>query len=619
MEKLGPYQLVKRLGRGGMGTVYEGVDAISGQRAAVKVLAAPLCDDPGFRDRFDAEVEALRKLNHPGIVRLLGHGEQQGQVFYVMELVEGASLEAELQRGRRFDWREVAGIGIQMARALRHAHDRGIIHRDIKPGNLLFTPDGSVKLSDFGIARLFGSGRATGPGSVLGTVEYMAPEQAEGRPIDARADLYSLGCVLYALLARRPPYRASTLPEMLAMYRSCRPEPIGKFAPDAPEEFEKTVAQLLEYEAARRIASATVLSRRLEAMLDESVPLADTVASEIPDERGGAGPAGVGTPGRESAPLEARPALGPTPAMPPSERFPPSMHRGPPRAGPAEELPETRECTPAPPPPQRSEPEPSGSRFEPVHVHELDRVPHEAGSRGLMAPQTWALAIGFLLVGLSVWYLLQPLTADQLYDKIAGRTADGEIESLVQAEDLIRQFLLSFPKDSRSTTLRKQEREIQLYRLERKFDRRAAGLIRSETLLPVERDYLEAIHYARFDPQRAVRKLRAIVDLYDHRVDASGPIGQCLELVRRRLERLTEQIQQFAPRELEQLNDHLIEAEELFATDPARARAMCEAVIELYSDRPWAATLVGRARRDLEAHPAAKTGNSPGPKENGHR
>ena len=139
-----------------MGAVYRAVNVETDEPAAVKILSASLADDADFRQRFEAEIETLRKLRHPNIVRLFGFGEEEGQLFYAMELVEGNSLEQELQNGRRFDWREVAQIGLEMCRALRHAHDRGIIHRDIKPANLLLAVEGHVKLSDFGIARLFG-------------------------------------------------------------------------------------------------------------------------------------------------------------------------------------------------------------------------------------------------------------------------------------------------------------------------------------------------------------------------------------------------------------------------------------------------------------------------------
>ena len=151
-----------------------------------------------------------------------------------MELVRGSSLEDELRAGRRFDWREVTDLAIKLCRALKHAHDSGVIHRDIKPANLLLSEDGEIKLSDFGIARLFGNTRLTSDGGVLGTAEYMAPEQADGRVVTDRCDQYSLGGVMYALLAGRPPFRAGTLLEMLQLQRYAEPEPVRRYAPDTP-------------------------------------------------------------------------------------------------------------------------------------------------------------------------------------------------------------------------------------------------------------------------------------------------------------------------------------------------------------------------------------------------
>ncbi|NLE37880.1 MAG: serine/threonine protein kinase, partial [Pirellulaceae bacterium] len=136
-EKLGPYRLGRRLGRGGMGAVYEGLNEETGDRAAVKVLSGQFSHEEDFRQRFASEIETLRRLRHPNIVRLFGFGQQDDQLFYAMELVDGISLEEELRQGRRFHWQEVLRIARQTCDALRHAHDRGVIHRDIKPANLL--------------------------------------------------------------------------------------------------------------------------------------------------------------------------------------------------------------------------------------------------------------------------------------------------------------------------------------------------------------------------------------------------------------------------------------------------------------------------------------------------
>ncbi|MGD9645964.1 MAG: serine/threonine-protein kinase, partial [Pirellulales bacterium] len=265
LEKLGPYRLGRRLGRGGMGTVYAAVEDTSREPAAVKVLSAHLADEEGFRERFEAEIETLRKLRHPNIVRLFGFGEQDDVLYYAMELVEGTSLEEELQAGRRFTWQEAAQIGIQVCRALRHAHDHGVIHRDLKPANLLAARDGTIKLSDFGIAKLFGNVGMTGDGGVVGTAEYMSPEQADSRPVTHRADLYALGAVLYALCAGRPPFRARSLVEMLEMQRTAMPDPLRRFAPDVPDEFAEIVAALMSKDPEARPPTALVLGRRLEA------------------------------------------------------------------------------------------------------------------------------------------------------------------------------------------------------------------------------------------------------------------------------------------------------------------------------------------------------------------
>ncbi len=542
IEQLGPYRIVRELGRGGMGTVFEGVNRETDEPAAVKLLAAPMARDENFRERFATEIETLKKLNHPNIVRLFGFGEQDGHLFYAMELVDGCSLEEELGRGRRFDWREVTRIGIDTCRALRHAHDRGVIHRDIKPGNLLLTAAGQVKLSDFGIARLFGNTRLTAAGSVLGTAEYMAPEQAEGQPASPRSDLYSLGAVLYVLLSGRPVFWAKSLPDLLHKQRYDKPDPIGQHAPDTPVMLQQIVMQLLDKDPERRIANPTLLARQLQAM-ERGLSL--DPASDLPETK---------TTAAFKYPDEAEAA---------------------------------EETTPE-------------GHFTQVPEEELDRIETAKTRPALISPQTWALAGSLIAVGLVVWYFLQPPSADALYGKITARTAAGAITSLAAAADDIEEFLMRFPEDSRCEQLRDYQREIDLHRLEQKFKLRAKGLAGTENLVPIERAYLEAINYVQFDPERAVAKLQALIDLYNHRAERSGPTGQCLELARRRLAQFREQLDRQTVQHLALIQDRLDRAKRLSETEPERAQAMYRAVIELYQHKPWAAQAVRRARDVLE-------------------
>lgn len=274
--QLGPYTIQSRLGRGGMGAVYEAVDTTSGDTVAVKVLASHLADDPGVRSRFEAEIEALKNLRHPGIVRLLAFGEQDDQPFFAMELVRGKSLEQILRAGRRFTWQETVAMAIEITRALKVAHDNGIVHRDLKPANLLVAdaPAGTdpvadrvtVKLADFGIAKLFGGVGHTALGHVVGTAEYMAPEQAAGRPIDHRADLYALGLVMYAMLTGSPPFRGTQLTEVIDKQRRATAPRVASLVADVPPEFDELVARLLSKEPAQRPASALALGRLLLAI-----------------------------------------------------------------------------------------------------------------------------------------------------------------------------------------------------------------------------------------------------------------------------------------------------------------------------------------------------------------
>ncbi len=337
--QLGPYAIQSRLGRGGMGAVYEAVDTTSGDLVAVKVLASHLADDEGVRSRFEAEIDALKNLRHPGIVRLLAFGEQDDQPFFAMELVRGQSLEQLLRGGRRFTWRETVAVAIEISRALKAAHDQGIVHRDLKPANLLVADpslgaaeaqvrvaqDGndtttggsdkvSVKLADFGIAKLFGGVGHTALGHVVGTAEYMAPEQAAGRPVDHRVDLYALGLVMYAMLTGSPPFRGTQLTEVIDKQRRAIPPRVASLAPDTPAELDELIARLLAKDPAQRPASALALARLLSA-IETLRPLPQSSGGPVVEKDAPGSNASLGPTAHERSNRPTRPNEGIGPAV----------------------------------------------------------------------------------------------------------------------------------------------------------------------------------------------------------------------------------------------------------------------------------------------------------------
>ena len=231
------YELGPVLGEGGMARVYRGVDRQLRRPVAVKVLAAPFDRDRSFLERFRREARAAAGLSHPNIVAVFDSGSDDGTHFIVTELVEGETLADRLRRDGPMPPEEAVAVAVDIARALAAAHERGLIHRDIKPGNVMVLPDGRVKVVDFGIARAAGSDTLTGTGVVLGSTAYLSPEQAGGQPVDERADLYALGCVLYEMLTGHVPFRADT--PIATMYRhvnedaplpprSCRSRPSSR-------------------------------------------------------------------------------------------------------------------------------------------------------------------------------------------------------------------------------------------------------------------------------------------------------------------------------------------------------------------------------------------------------
>jgi serine/threonine-protein kinase len=261
----GRYELEGRLGVGGMSTVHLALDHRLERHVAIKLLAEHLADDPTFVSRFRREALAAARLVHPNIVQVFDFGFDEGhhQHFIVMEHVSGHSC-AELLRDRgHLDVEQGIEIVTQACRGLDYAHRNGVVHRDVKPGNLLVSDSGGVKLADFGIARALDQSSITQVGSVLGTAAYLAPEQARGEEAGPRADLYSLGVVTYQLLSGRLPYEATSLSELTLMQQRERPTPLEDLNPRVPPQLADAVSVALEIDQESRPADAMLFAEAL--------------------------------------------------------------------------------------------------------------------------------------------------------------------------------------------------------------------------------------------------------------------------------------------------------------------------------------------------------------------
>ena len=627
LEKLGPYKLEKILGRGGMGTVYVGLNVETGERAAVKVLSAHLSDDVSFRERFKVEIETLKRLLHPNIVQLFAFGEEDGHLFYVMELVTGRSLQDELAAGRRFSWREVARIGIAVAQALKHAHDRGIIHRDLKPANLLIDAQDHIKLADFGIAKLYGGTGVTADGGVLGTADYMAPEQADGKQISSRCDLYSLGSVLHALLAGRPPFAGRSLVEVIASLKNDPPPPIRRLAPDTPHEFENILLQLLEKDPQKRIPTAMALANRLKAMEHALSPDTHIGAPPESDDE-----LRLAEPDASDA-VAAKPSSGKTSADRGSSGITVQLAA-------ADDQDYRIEGEPVP---LFAETEIRGARRQPLGFNAAEgsgprasgrpanvvgsdtsiaaRASHfttvsESELRGQSTADdeqgmthwikvTLLLAAAVAVLGGVLWYATRPPSADQLYARIAAAGERGEAEALVQVDPQITQFLAEHPQDARAPEVERYQQEVELFRLQRRFELRARRSGGVEGLIPIERAYLQAVEHSLSDPETAVSQFQAIIDVFGGPPDPSQGAAerriheQCLDLARKQLGQLQKTVERIREEQTAAIRRQLTRADHVAKEDRESAEKIWRGIITLYSEKPWAADFVKEAAARL--------------------
>ena len=270
-QQIGQYRLVEKLGQGGMGAVYKAFHTKLKRTVAVKLLPAYRQRSPQAVSRFHREMEAVGRVDHPNIVRAHDAGEADGQFFLVMEFVEGATLSSLVCSVGPLDVANACEIIRQAAVGLHHAHEHGLVHRDVKPSNLMLTTTGVVKVLDLGLARLqaeaCGDGDATASGQIMGSADYMAPEQgSNSRDADARADLYALGCTLYFFLAGRPPFgdqRHSTFLEKVMAHANEDVVPINQIRPDVPGQLMAVLNRMLAKSPANRFPTAAEVAESL--------------------------------------------------------------------------------------------------------------------------------------------------------------------------------------------------------------------------------------------------------------------------------------------------------------------------------------------------------------------
>jgi len=280
----GRYELGRRLGYGGMSTVLVALDRVLEREVAVKLLAEHLADDSQFISRFKREALSAAKLVHPNIVQVFDFGfdDDSGHHYIVMEYIRGRSGAEILREETRLGVSDTLMLVDGACRGLAHAHRMGVIHRDVKPGNILRSDDGAVKLADFGIAKAMvgGASQITQAGSVLGTAAYLAPEQASGGEVGPPADLYGLGVVTYQLLAGRLPYDAASLTELAMMQERQYPVRLDELVPDVPATLAVAVERALELEPEQRYAQADEMRRALhEGARGVTPPEAETTAA----------------------------------------------------------------------------------------------------------------------------------------------------------------------------------------------------------------------------------------------------------------------------------------------------------------------------------------------------
>jgi predicted Ser/Thr protein kinase/TolB-like protein len=263
------YRIVEKIGAGGMGEVYLAEDSKLNRKVALKFLSSHLCQDDACRQRFEREAQAAAKLNHPNIVTIYEVSEFNGRPFFAMEHVEGQSLR-ELIKAKELPIERVIELAIQICEGLHKAHQSGIVHRDVKPANILIDADGRARILDFGLAAVQGSDHLTKTGSTLGTIGYMSPEQAKGEEVDQRSDIFSLGVVLYEMITNKSPFKTDNDAATLRNITETEPEPLARYKTGVGAELQRIISKAISKDKTLRYQHADELAADLKQLLSPS-------------------------------------------------------------------------------------------------------------------------------------------------------------------------------------------------------------------------------------------------------------------------------------------------------------------------------------------------------------
>jgi serine/threonine-protein kinase len=263
LEKLGKYKIVGKIGKGAMGEVFRAQDPVLNREVAIKTISATLSADNDLRKRFHREAQAAARLNHPNIITVFDYGEEAGIIYMAMELLEGADLKDIIRQSLLPTLEDKLDVMEQVADGLGFAHGRDIIHRDLKPGNIHIQPNGQVKIMDFGLARLGTTADMTRTGVVMGTPNYMAPEQVKGEKADSRADVFSSGAVFYEMLTNRKPFDADSAHAVLFQVVHQSPRPMREWTPEVPPILVQLVEKAMHKDREQRFRNGAELREAL--------------------------------------------------------------------------------------------------------------------------------------------------------------------------------------------------------------------------------------------------------------------------------------------------------------------------------------------------------------------